>query len=227
MEARDLYAVLGVPRTETASGIRHAFRELAQQYHPDRAGARDAPFFQDIVEAYRVLADPQRRSSYDRGLQDAAEAGTATRRPIAPAFRPEPEPPVAMRLSLLRDFHVTAPSFDEVLDHFFRGFTEPSMPKSQRLDALNLQLLLSADEAARGGALLLGVPVFYPCRTCRGSGYTGPYACLTCDTQGMVEEEEEVRVVIPARVRDGTVLRIPLRGLGINNLYLQLFICVE
>lgn len=227
MEARNLYGVLGVPRTENTSGIRHAFRELAQRYHPDRAGAQDAPFFQDIVEAYRVLSDRQRRSSYDRGLGDAAGVSIFTRPPITPPFHPEPEPLVPMRMSLFRDFHVTTPSFDEVFDHFFRGFTEPSMPKSQRLDALNLQLLLSSDEAARGGALWLGVPVFYPCRACLGSGYTGSYACLSCDTHGMVEEEEEVRIVIPAMARDGTVLGIPLRGLGINNLYLQLFICVE
>lgn len=227
MESRTFYMVLGVPPTENAAGIRHAFRELAQRYHPDRAGAQSGPFFQDIVEAYRVLSDPQRRSSYDRGLRDAGELSFAPRRPITPAFHSEPEPLVPVRLSLFRDFQVTTPSFEEVFEHFFRSFTEPWMPKSQRLDALNLQLVVSSDQAARGGMVLLGVPVFYPCRACRGSGYTGPYPCLTCDTRGMVEEEEEVRIVIPAMVQDGTALQIPLRGLGIHNLYLQLFIRVE
>jgi molecular chaperone DnaJ/curved DNA-binding protein len=42
----------------------------------------------------------------------------------------------------------------------------------------------------------------------------------------MAEEEETVRLAIPAFVRDGTVLQVPLRGLGIHNMYLQVLIRV-
>ena len=99
-------------------------------------------------------------------------------------------------------------------------------PKSRRLDALNLELLLSAEEAARGGVVVLGVPVFYPCRACHGAGVLAADVCQACDGRGMVEEEEDVRLAIPAFVRDGTVLRVPLRGLGIHNMYLHVFIRV-
>jgi DnaJ-class molecular chaperone len=220
----NFYLALGVPQTETAVGIQRAFRELALRYHADRPGSRSAPFFQDIVEAYRVLSDPERRSSYNQTLRQLAEV-TATAPPIA-ASSPEPESIAPTRLSLFRDFEVTTPSFEEVFERYFKSFTEPSWPKSQRLDALNVELELSSDEAARGTALTLGVPVFYPCRACRGSGYSDSYACLNCDTQGMVESEEEARIVIPAMVRDGTALQIPLRGLGMQNQSLHVLIRV-
>src|SRR3712207_3160838 len=63
---RDLYDVLGVPRTADDAEIKRAFRKLAQQWHPDintdpGADAR----FKEINEAYQVLSDPQRRRAYD------------------------------------------------------------------------------------------------------------------------------------------------------------------
>ncbi len=42
----------------------------------------------------------------------------------------------------------------------------------------------------------------------------------------MVEEEEIVRMRIPPLVRDETVIEVPIRGLGIHNFYLRLYIRV-
>jgi molecular chaperone DnaJ len=72
----------------------------------------------------------------------------------------------------------------------------------------------------------LGVPVFYPCRACHGGRYAGAFGCRACDARGMVEEEEDVTLVISPLVRDGTVLRVPLRGLGIHSLFLQVLVRV-
>ena len=226
MLTRNFYIVLGVPANESSAGIRRAFRELALRYHPDRAGVQGTRHFQELTEAYDVLSDPERRASYDEGLRHGGEVDLPARPPVRPAFHFEPEPLVPGGLSLLRDFWVAQPSADEVLDHILRSFTDPGTPKSQRLDALNLELLLSLDEAARGGVVMLRVPVFYPCRACHGAGAREMYVCQDCDGRGVAEEEEAVRVAIPSFVRDGTVLRVPLRGLGIHNMYLQVLIRV-
>lgn len=63
---KDLYDVLGVPRTASEQEIKDAFRKLASQYHPDRnknegAGAR----FAEASEAYAVLSDDEKRRLYD------------------------------------------------------------------------------------------------------------------------------------------------------------------
>lgn len=221
MEVRNFYVVLGVPPRESPSGIKHAFRELALRYHPDRAGSRGTRFFQEIVDAYRVLSDPAQRASYDRRLR---HGGVESRgpSPITPSVGTEPEPQVPEPVSVFHDFEVTRPSFEEVFARILRNFTQPSVPKSQRLDPLRLELILRPDEAARGGYLTLGVPVFYPCNACRGSGERGLYPCMDCHQSGMIQAEEPVRIFIPAMVRDGTVFEIPLRSLGIHNTYLEL-----
>ncbi|MFC6079797.1 DnaJ C-terminal domain-containing protein [Sphaerisporangium aureirubrum] len=66
MAARDLYEVLGVPRTASREEIQRAYRKLARAHHPDvnkEPGAEDR--FKDIAEAYDVLSDPAKRQRYD------------------------------------------------------------------------------------------------------------------------------------------------------------------
>jgi DnaJ-class molecular chaperone len=222
METRNYYVVLGIDPLESSTGIRSAFRELVQRYHPDRAGSQGMPFFQDIVAAYRVLSDPDRRASYDAGLRHAGERRVARRPPITPAGWPQPEPLSPVPISLFRDFAVHRPGIEEVASRFRRSFTHPDFPKSQRLDPLRLEVVLPPDRAARGGLLELAVPVFYPCRFCHGSGSIGPFSCHRCNGEGMEEHEEVVKLSVPARLRDGSVFALPLRGLGIHGLFLEL-----
>ena len=65
---KDYYAVLEVTQRESLDGIHKAFRRLAKQCHPDRAGAHAAGRFRAILEAYQVLSDPQQRRLYDEAL---------------------------------------------------------------------------------------------------------------------------------------------------------------
>jgi DnaJ-class molecular chaperone len=65
---RDYYAVLGVAATAAPREIRQAYRRLARQYSPDVNfwDAQARVIFEEIAEAYRVLADPAARAMYDR-----------------------------------------------------------------------------------------------------------------------------------------------------------------
>jgi tetratricopeptide (TPR) repeat protein len=70
--ARDFYTVLAVPRNATEEQIRQRFRELARTRHPDRfqgaEKARAEREFQDITQAFNVLADSERRRKHDVDL---------------------------------------------------------------------------------------------------------------------------------------------------------------
>ena len=64
---RDFYEVLGVNKTASAAELKSAYRKLALQFHPDRNKASDAAEkFKEISEAYEVLANPEKRQTYDQ-----------------------------------------------------------------------------------------------------------------------------------------------------------------
>src|ERR687886_1646941 len=64
---RDYYDVLGVARDAKQDEIKRAFRRLARELHPDVSEAPDAEHrFREVVEAYEVLSNRERRELYDR-----------------------------------------------------------------------------------------------------------------------------------------------------------------
>jgi molecular chaperone DnaJ len=222
MALKDYYIILGVSPTEDASGIREAFRELAKRYHPDRGGPQATPRFQDIVEAYQVLSDPERRQRYSQALRRAQGRLATPFPPSSGGHAPPPEPLMPEPLSVPRGFHTISPSLEELAARWLRNFTGRGVPKGERVEGLTVEVLLSPTEAARGGVVSLGVPVFSPCPVCAGSGRDWLFPCTYCQEQGMIEAEERVRIPIPPRVRDGTTVEVPIRGLGIHNFYLRL-----
>ncbi len=76
---RDYYEVLGVDRAATRDQIKHAYRQLALKYDPDRNKDPDAPTnFREIAEAYAVLSDDVKRREYDAtGHAGVSERWTA------------------------------------------------------------------------------------------------------------------------------------------------------
>src|ERR687896_1211715 len=66
------YDVLGVPREASQEEIRQAYRSLAKDRHPDRAGGSTEEFSL-LQEAHAVLSDPNRRRQHDEAL-DLAHA---------------------------------------------------------------------------------------------------------------------------------------------------------
>jgi molecular chaperone DnaJ len=64
---RDYYEVLGVDRGVGDAEIKKAFRALARELHPDvnRHDPEAEEKFKEAAEAYEVLADPERRRTYD------------------------------------------------------------------------------------------------------------------------------------------------------------------
>ena len=67
--AKDYYRTLGVPTNASDGEIKKAYRKLAMQYHPDRNPGKEEwanEKFKEIIEAYGVLGDPQKRKQYDQ-----------------------------------------------------------------------------------------------------------------------------------------------------------------
>ena len=218
---KDYYQLLGIPRNESAAGIRAAYRDLAKQCHPDISGEPAAGRFREILEAYQVLSDPARRKRYNHELAESERTLASS------VLRPWVEPIVSQAPSIFSNPENIRPAFDELFDRYFRNYTGISIPKSEHEEGLNIEIVLTTDEASRGGVLPVAVPVYERCPVCFGTGEDWFFQCLECHAQGMIERREILHVRIPPGIRPGTVIELPLRGLGVHNFYLRVHLFVS
>jgi molecular chaperone DnaJ len=72
--AKDFYEILGVSKGASPEEIKKAYRTLAHQHHPDKAGGDEAKF-KEINAAYQVLSNPEKRQQYDQFGQTFEQAG--------------------------------------------------------------------------------------------------------------------------------------------------------
>ena len=101
---RNYYEVLGIPPGATTDQIKKKYRELARKFHPDVVQDKvlGQRVFSQINQAYRILADPERREQYNSQLAAAsappprvAQPAPSQARPAAPAQQATPPRPQA------------------------------------------------------------------------------------------------------------------------------------
>ncbi|MBP5161262.1 MAG: DnaJ domain-containing protein [Alphaproteobacteria bacterium] len=70
---KDLYTILGVPKTATAAEIKKAYHKIARTCHPDVAKNDPAAAnkFKEASCAYDILSNASKRKQYDAGAIDA------------------------------------------------------------------------------------------------------------------------------------------------------------
>jgi molecular chaperone DnaJ len=186
---RDYYEVLGVDRGADAVEVKRAFRRLARELHPDvnKHDPEAEEKFKEAAEAYEVLSDPDRRSTYDRfGHQGLSSRGWA---PRTDAFG----------------------SFEDVLSAFFGrgdplfselfGFARPQ-PSGGGDVAARVELSLA--EVLTGATREVSFEAASTCDRCRGNGAepgTPIRACETCAGSG--ELREVTRTAFGQLVRTG------------------------
>lgn len=67
----DYYSLLGIKRTSSAPEIKRAYRKMVFRYHPDRNPGDDeaALKLNQVLEAYAVLSDGEKRAVYDEATR--------------------------------------------------------------------------------------------------------------------------------------------------------------
>lgn len=68
MAKRDYYLVLGIPPIAPPEDIKKAYRALSKKYHPDANPNNKAEAdkkMKELIEAYNILNDQQKRKDYD------------------------------------------------------------------------------------------------------------------------------------------------------------------
>ncbi len=175
---RDYYEILGVSKSAQDSEIKKAYRKLAKQYHPDvNPGNKEAEAkFKEANEAYEVLSDSQKRSTYDRfgheGMNGAGFGGFGG----SGGFGFD---------------------FGDIFDSFFggTGFGTSSRNKNgpRKGSDLKYSMEITFEEAAFGAKKSFAVNKLQKCSKCDGSGAkegSKPVTCSQCNGTGQVQHKQ-------------------------------------
>jgi molecular chaperone DnaJ len=227
--ARDLYEVLGVGRDASPDDIRHAYRKLAREHHPDvNEDAEAEERFKEIAGAYEILSDPQKRQQYDtfgqsggpqgQGFTDIQDifdlffgGGFGGRR--GPRSRSRRGEDLGVRVSLtFRDamFGVRRELEVERLVTCPRCMGNGAEPGTAPIACRTCGG--SGEQQTMRRSVFGTVMTSVPCGTCDGTGQEIPDRCENCRGQGRVRAKEKVTVDIPAGVSDGMELRVSGNG---------------
>jgi curved DNA-binding protein CbpA len=63
----DYYEILQISPNAEPETVHRVYRLLAQRFHPDNTETGSESRFRELVDAYRVLGDPEERAKYDVG----------------------------------------------------------------------------------------------------------------------------------------------------------------
>jgi molecular chaperone DnaJ len=231
MSKRDYYEVLGVERSVSEVELKKSFRRLAMKYHPDRCP--DDPTaqekFKEAKEAYEVLADAQKRATYDQYGHAAFEGGMGGRGGAG--------------------FGDVGDVFGDIFGDIF-GRNSAGRSRQRRGADLRYIMELDLGEAVFGVSRQIEVPTQVNCQHCKGSGsedgkvsqcktcrghgqvrmQNGIFSiqqacpqcagsgqaidkpCKNCHGEGRLEETSKLAVQIPAGVDNGDRIRLSGQG---------------
>ena len=221
-EKRDYYEVLGVDKNSEKKDIKKAYRKLAMKYHPDVSEDPDsADKFKEISEAYAILSDEEKRSTYDQ--YGHAGMGGFSQEDIYNNINFED---IFKGFSGFGGNSGGSGGFENIFDLF--GFGGGSRNGPRPGDDLAFNLNITLEEAAQGLEKDIDVSHEKICSHCHGSKAepgTNPRTCPTCGGSGQVRHISNTPLGQFATIRpcntchgEGKIIETPCnkcRGKGI------------
>lgn len=190
--SKDYYKILGVDKNASQEEIKQAFRKLAHQHHPDKAGG-NAEKFKEINEAYQVLGNPDKRKQFDQFGSNFDQAGFGGQgfnwqdyaRQGGFDFRTGSNP-------FSSGFQQGGVEFDlgDIFgDLFGFGGGKKGRGKKSKGSDIEIRLQIEFQEAAFGAEKVLELYKTVKCEKCKGNGAepgTKINTCKTCNGSGHV-----------------------------------------
>ncbi len=180
--ARDYYKILGISRGASAEEVKKAYRHLAHQHHPDKAGGNDAKF-KEINEAYQVLSNSEKRAQYDRfGQVFDGSSPSWGNTGFGDGFR--------WNVNLGEDMG----DFGDIFESMFEQFGGKRRQTYTQGSDIEVAQEITLEEAFAGVVRTLHLRTQVPCATCHALGYDkakGMKACATCNGRGEVRIERK------------------------------------
>lgn len=127
----------------------------------------------------------------------------------------------------MRDGDDVRPGLEPLYARIASNFSGRGVTKGDRVEQLVLDVHLTADEAARGAIVQVGMPVFRRCSACGGLGRTLRLQCARCHGEGLVEAARRLPLHIPPGISDRTEIVVPLARVGVRNLIVSARVLIE
>ena len=169
---RDYYEILGVAQSASDEEIKAAYRRMAKKYHPDLNKEPNAgDHFKEVNEAYEVLSDRQKRSTYDRfGHAGMSGAGA----------------------NPFEGFNGTG-GFSDIFEQFFGGVARQAGHRRavQKGADINTTLVLTFEEAIFGCEKDVEINRYDTCGRCKGGRSepgTETTRCPNCGGSGEIRK---------------------------------------
>ena len=239
---KDFYQTLGVGKSNTPEEIKRAYRKLARLYHPDAnpGDHTKAEKFKEISEAYSVLSDSERRKEYDEvrrlvesgGYQHFPGAGSGHGGPFGGQVNLEDllggmggfgdlfgragrQARASKGADLTAELRLT---FEESIEGVTKSIAvkgPASCPGCRGTGARAGTNPEICPACSGQGTTVQNQGLFSfsrPCTQCQGSGKIIRDPCPGCRGRGARHRTRQVRVKVPAGVKNGG--RIKIRGKG-------------
>lgn len=215
---REACEILEVTPGASVDEVKRAYRKLAQQTHPDRAGFSESKVvsFHQVQDAYKVLLTAAKR----RAKQSAVSPPPPST-PLAPNPPPgsplaPPPPPAAappqrkQRLAPARGPDVRGDLRVSLQEIFLGTATDISFPDVAGCERCGAT-------GGEPGFVLIACPYCRDereadCGWCRNERHMPDQPCQACEGAGVLETTRTVRIGVPRSSENGRELLLPGRG---------------
>ncbi len=178
--AKDYYKILGVDKSAGEEDVKRAFRKLAHQYHPDKAGGNEVKF-KELNEAYQVLSDKTKRAQYDRFGTAEPFGGFGGQSPFG-----------GFDMGGFQGFG-GGEDLGDIFETFFEGMgVRPKRRTYNQGSDIETLQEITLEDAYNGAQKHLRIHTHLTCATCKGQGgdpSAGTKTCEACNGRGEVRVE--------------------------------------
>src|SRR3990167_4625189 len=221
--SKNYYDILGVQKSASQDEIKKAFRKLAHEHHPDKAGGNEAKF-KEINEAYQALGNEEKRKQYDQFGQtfnNAQGFGAGQGFNWQDFMRQSGNGSQGFNFSFNdEDFSAGNESAfggdpGDLFGDFFGGGSKNRSRKARRDRGQDLeyQMEISLKDSAFGAEKIINLEKMSACEHCAGRGYDSAAKIITCPQckgSGTIVQEQRIvfgifrtQVLCPTCVGEG------------------------
>ena len=236
MSKRDYYDILGVSKSAENKEIKKAYRKIAIKYHPDKNpdNKQAEDMFKEAAEAYEVLSNTEKRQQYDQfghaGMRGASGGGGGfgggmNMDDIFSQFgdifgggggfggfggggrggrRVIKGTNLRIRLTL---------NLKEILEGVDKKIKVNRLVNAEGISYDTCSTCQGTGQVTRISNTILGqMQTASTCHICSGAGKSIKDRPSGSDSNGMIKEQETVKITIPAGVEDDMQLKVSGKG---------------